>query len=290
MSGDEPERVHHPMSVPDWRQPQGLRGMPGFKPTCRAEFSAWTASGRAGLGAGGRRQGQGGLSGRAKLRPVGGCCGACRAGRGTGGPRQGLAGLRDDAPSERSATKRRRCGGCRGACKAGLGAGGRRQGLAGLRDDAPSERSATKRRRCGGRHRACGACLGAGGRRQGLAGLRDRSLRAAGSRVAISRAGRRPPAHTAAKPNKTGPAAAGPDGARKTRGATSPARKSELLVVLRVLVGLTTVGAPERADRRHLFRRQREGKDVEVLALALRVTGLGQGQGAELVVPTQDEA
>ena len=31
---------------------------------------------------------------------------------------------------------------------------------------------------------------GAWGRRQGLAGLRDRPLRAAGSRVAISRAGR----------------------------------------------------------------------------------------------------
>ena len=30
-----------------------------------------------------------------------------------------------------------------------------------------------------------------------------------GSRVAISRAGRRPPAHTAARPNKTGHAAAG---------------------------------------------------------------------------------
>ena len=50
---------------------------------------------------------------------------------------------------------------------------------------------------------------GAGGWRQGLAGLRDRSLRAAGSRVAISRAGRRPPARTAAKPNKTGHAAPG---------------------------------------------------------------------------------
>ncbi len=112
---------------------------------------------------------------------------------------------------------------------------------------------------------------GAGGRRQGLAGLRDRSLRAAGSRVAISRA-------------------AGPDGARKTRGATSPARKSELLVVLRILVGLAAVGATEGANRSHLFGRQREGEDVEVLALALRVTGLGQGQGAELVVPAQDEA
>ena len=74
------------MSVPDWRQPQGLRGRPGFKPTCRAEFAAWTASGRAGLGSGGRRQ--------------------------------GLAGLRDDAPSERSATKRRRCGGRHRACGA----------------------------------------------------------------------------------------------------------------------------------------------------------------------------
>ena len=84
-----PEQQAHsriPMSVPDWRQPQGLRGRSGFKPTCRAEFAAWTASGRAGLGA--------------------------------GGPRQGLAGLRDDAPSERSATKRRRCGGRRGACGA----------------------------------------------------------------------------------------------------------------------------------------------------------------------------
>ena len=105
------------MSVPDWRQPQGLRGMPGFETTRRAEFATWTASGQAavpvgggrawpgfettrqandqqpraggveaaagpagpGRGAGGRRQGQGGLSGRAKLRPVGGCRGACGA-------------------------------------------------------------------------------------------------------------------------------------------------------------------------------------------------------------------
>ena len=55
---------------------------------------------------------------------------------------------------------------------------------------------------------------GAGGWRQGQGGPRDRPLRAAGSRVAISRAGRRPPAHTAA----------GPSGARNTRGATSNAR------------------------------------------------------------------
>ena len=38
-----------------------------------------------------------------------------------------------------------------------------------------------------------GGRIGARGRRQGLAGLRDRPLRATGSRVAISRAGRRPP-------------------------------------------------------------------------------------------------
>ena len=149
-----PEQQAHsriPMSVPDWRQPQGLRGRPGFKPTCRAEFAAWTASGRAGLGSGGRRQ--------------------------------GLGGLRDDAPSERSATKRRRYGGRRGACRAwprcrwaaaGPGLDPRRrtephvsdhaplvwrapEGQGGLRDDAPSERSATKRRRCGGRRGACAA-------------------------------------------------------------------------------------------------------------------------------------
>ena len=48
---------------------------------------------------------------------------------------------------------------------------------------------------------------GAGGWRQGQGGPRDRSLRAAGSRVAISRAGRRPPAHTAARPTEAGPAA-----------------------------------------------------------------------------------
>ena len=201
-----------------------------------------------------------------------------RAGLGAGGRRQGLAGLRDDAPSERSATKRRRCGGRRGACgawprcrwaAAGPGLDPRRRTEPHVSDHAPLVWRAPVG---GGRDRAdyptalstarleaaagpAGPGRGAGGRRQGLAGLRDRSLRAAGSRVAISRAGRRPPAHTAAKPNKTGPAAAGPDGARKTRGATSPARKSELLVVLRVLVGLAAVGAAECADRRHLLRR-----------------------------------
>ena len=66
---------------------------------------------------------------------------------------------------------------------------------------------------CGGRRRerrarlrhpraVAGPGRGAGGRRQGQGGPRDRPLRAAGSRVAISRAGRRPPAHTAAGPHK----------------------------------------------------------------------------------------
>ena len=50
---------------------------------------------------------------------------------------------------------------------------------------------------------------GAGGRRQGQGGPRDRPLRAAGSRVAISRAGRRPPAHTAARPIKASHTAPG---------------------------------------------------------------------------------
>ena len=49
---------------------------------------------------------------------------------------------------------------------------------------------------------AAGPGRGACGRRQGQGGPRDRPLRAAGSRVAISRAGRRPPAHTAAGPHK----------------------------------------------------------------------------------------
>ena len=39
-------------------------------------------------------------------------------GRGAGGRRQDQGWIRDDAPSERSATKHRRCGGCRGACGA----------------------------------------------------------------------------------------------------------------------------------------------------------------------------
>ena len=57
---------------------------------------------------------------------------------------------------------------------------------------------------------AGGICRGAGGRWRGLAGLRGDAPSEARSADG-SRAGRRPPAHTAA----------GPDGARNTRGATS---------------------------------------------------------------------
>ena len=68
---------------------------------------------------------------------------------------------------------------------------------------------------------------GAGGRWQGQGGPRDRPLRAAGSRVAISRAGRRPPAHTAARPIKASHAAVGtPAGGPPPTGApSSPARR-----------------------------------------------------------------
>ena len=81
-----------------WRPPQGLRGLAsvpvgggrawlGFETTRQANDQQPSAGGveaaagpaGPGRGAGGRRQGQGGLSGRAKLRPVGGCRGACGA-------------------------------------------------------------------------------------------------------------------------------------------------------------------------------------------------------------------
>ena len=57
--------------------------------------------------------------------------------------------------------------------------------------------------------RPAGPGRGAGGRRQGLAGLRDDAPSAARGADG-ERAGRCPPAHTAARPNKTGHAAAGP--------------------------------------------------------------------------------
>ena len=84
-----------------------------------------------------------------------------------------------------------------------------------------------------------GPGCGARGWWRGLAGLRDdapsEARGADGERAAA------------------GPAAAGPDGARNTSGTASAAQKSELLVVLRVLVGLAAVGAAKGADRSHLL-------------------------------------
>ena len=112
-------------------------------------------------------------------------------------------------------------GGTGGICRS---AGGRWRGLAGLRPNAPSHTPV---------HQAPPVWRAPEGP-EGTGGLRDRPLRAAGSRVAISRAagpsgarntsgatsntindsGRRPRAHQAARPNNT------PRGARNTSGAT----------------------------------------------------------------------
>ena len=88
--------------------------------------------------------------------------------------------------------------GAKGICRC---ARGRWRGLSGLRGDAPNHTSVDQ----------APPVWRAPEGPEGTGGLRDRPLRAAGSRVAISRAGRRPPAHTAA----------GPSGARNTSGATS---------------------------------------------------------------------
>ena len=111
----------------------------------------------------------------------------------------GLAGLRDDAPSHRSATSAAGVEGAGGTCR---GAGGRRLGLAGLRADAPSHTPATQRRRCEGRRRDLPRC------RWAVAGPGRASRRRAEPKARGadgSRAGRRPPAHTAAGPSGTRP-------------------------------------------------------------------------------------
>ena len=123
--------------------------------------------------------------------------------------RLGLAGLRADAPSYTTAPQPHWCGGrrrgrkARASCKTrGLAAvpvgGGRaRAGLETTRQATHQQPSATGVEGAGG---IGGPGCGARGRRRGQGGPRDRSLRAAGSRVAISRAGRRPRAHHAARP------------------------------------------------------------------------------------------
>ena len=110
---------------------------------------------------------------------------------------EGTGGSGGLGQASRSTTPSRRFthGGNREA-RVARGAGPRcRWAAAGL---GRASRSTTPSRRLAHRgHREAEPGRGAGGRRQGLAGLRDRRLRAEGSRVAISRAGRRPPAHTA---------------------------------------------------------------------------------------------
>ena len=92
------------------------------------------------------------------------------------------------------------CGGRRRDRRTCRGAGGRWRGLAGH----------TRSTGAAGVEGAGGTCRGAGGRWRGLAGLRDDAPSEARGADG-SRAGRRPPAHTAA----------GPSGARNTREATS---------------------------------------------------------------------
>ena len=75
-------------------------------------------------------------------------------------------------------------------------------GLAGLRDDAPSHTPATQRRRCEGRRRDLPRCRWAAAG-PGRASRRRAELKARGADG--SRAGRRPPAHTAAGPSGTRP-------------------------------------------------------------------------------------
>ena len=61
---------------------------------------------------------------------------------------------------------------------------------------------------------------------EGTGGLRERPLRAAGSRVAISRAGRRPPAHTAARPIKVSHAAPGTPAAPRATQQQAPHQRA----------------------------------------------------------------
>ena len=100
------------------------------------------------------------------------------------------------------------------------GAGGRRRSLSthkrqarpiggAARPEGPGRTSHRHPDRLEAAARPAGPGRGAGGRRQGLAGLRDDAPSAARGADG-ERAGRCPPAHTAARPNKTGHAAAGP--------------------------------------------------------------------------------
>ena len=106
------------------------------------------------------------------------------------------------------------------------GAGGRRRSLSthkrqartiggAARPAGPGRASHRHPDRLEAAARPAGPGRGAGGRRQGLAGLRDDAPSAARGADG-ERAGRCPPAHTAARPNKTGHAAAGPGRASRS--------------------------------------------------------------------------
>ena len=89
----------------------------------------------------------------------------------------------------------------------------------------------------GGRRATANPGCGARGRRQGLAGLRDRSLRAEGSRVAISRAGRRPRVHQAAGPARPASPAPGKQPGRTATG-----------IATSTTTGAQTTGLRPRSD------------------------------------------
>ena len=108
--------------------------------------------------------------------------------------------------------------GVEGAGGPGCGARGRQRGLAGQRADAQSHTSAHQApqvwrapegpgARASLQTRGLAAVPVGGGRAR--AGLEIDHSEPSGSRVAISRAGRRPPAHTAARPIKASHAAPG---------------------------------------------------------------------------------
>ena len=113
-------------------------------------------------------------------------------------------------PATRQHTRHHRCGGRRRVRRA-------QEGLAAVPVGGGAWPGQSKRHGTTGVEGTGGACRGAGGRRRGLAGLRDDAPSEARG-ADDSRAGRRPPAHTAA----------GPSGARNTSGATSTAERRSL--------------------------------------------------------------
>ena len=153
-----------------------------------------------GRGAGGRQHGQNKHT-RPKPRPIGGRRGACRARprcrRAAAGPGQTTS-QRTEQHQRPGTTGVEGAGGTGGP---GRGAGGRQHGQ--------NKHTRPKPHPIGGRREAWGQAAvpeGGGGAR---AGLEIGHSEPSGSRVAISRAGRRPPAHTAARPIKASHTAPG---------------------------------------------------------------------------------